>query len=95
MEEYRPLIADSLVLTVVNTREVRSEHFVRAPGAVALSAAGRRKFIEAYEHRMSQEITHPVFGYRINYRRVLEVQARLLARHLSGEILDYPAFTTR
>jgi CRISPR-associated protein Cas1 len=95
MEEYRPLIADSLVLTVVNTGEVRAEHFVRGPGAVALSAAGRRKFIEAYERRMSQEITHPVFGYRISYRRVLEVQARLLARHLSGEIPEYPAFTTR
>ena len=44
---------------------------------------------------MSQEITHPVFGYRISYRRVLEVQARLLARHLTDEIPDYPPFTTR
>ena len=78
MEEYRPLIADSLVLTVVN--ELKAEHFVRAPGAVALSAVGRRKFVEAYERRMSQQI-HPVFGYLISYRRVLEVQARLLARH--------------
>jgi CRISPR-associated protein Cas1 len=95
MEEYRPLIADSLVLTVVNTGELRAEHFVRVPGAVALSAAGRRKFIEAYERRMSQEITHPIFGYRISYRRLLEVQARLLGRHLTGEIPHYPAFTTR
>ena len=95
MEEYRPLIADSLVLTVVNNGELRSEHFVRALGAVSLTAAGRRKFIEAYERRMSQEITHPVFGYRISYRRVLEVQARLLARHLSDEIPEYPSFTTR
>jgi len=44
---------------------------------------------------MSQEITHPVFGYRISYRRVLEVQARLLARHLTDEIPEYPSFTTR
>jgi len=95
MEEYRPLIADSLVLTVVNNGEVRAEHFVHGLGAVSLTAAGRRKFIEAYERRMSQEITHPVFGYRISYRRVLEVQARLLARHLSDEIPDYPPFTTR
>lgn len=95
MEEYRPLIADSLVLTVVNNGELRSEHFARALGAVSLTSAGRRKFIEAYERRMSQEITHPVFGYRISYRRVLEVQARLLARHLSDEIPEYPAFTTR
>jgi CRISPR-associated protein Cas1 len=95
MEEYRPLIADSLVLTVVNNGELRSEHFVRALGAVSLTAAGRRKFIEAYERRMSQEITHPIFGYRISYRRVLDVQARLLARHLHGEIPEYPPFTTR
>jgi CRISPR-associated protein Cas1 len=95
MEEYRPLIADSLVPTVVNNGELRSEHFVRGLGAVSLTSAGRRKFIEAYERRMSQEITHPVFGYRISYRRVLEVQARLLARYLSGEIPEYPPFTTR
>ncbi len=95
MEEYRPLIADSLVLTVVNTGEIRSEHFVRGLGAVSLTAAGRRKFIEAYERRMSQEITHPVFGYRVSYRRVLEVQARLLGRYLNDEIPAYPSFTTR
>ena len=95
MEEYRPLLADSLVLTVVNNGELRSEHFVRGLGAVSLTPAGRRKFIEAYERRMSQEITHPVFGYRISYRRVLEVQARLLARHLNDEIPEYPSFTTR
>jgi len=95
MEEYRPLIADSLVLTVVNTGEVRSEHFARALGAVSLTPEGRRRFIDAYERRMSQEVTHPIFGYRISYRRVLEVQARLLARHLSGEISSFPSFTTR
>jgi CRISPR-associated protein Cas1 len=95
MEEFRPLIADSLVLTVVNSGEMRGEHFVHGLGAVALTASGRRRFIEAYERRMGQEITHPVFGYRISYRRVLEVQARLLARHLNGEIPQYPSFTTR
>jgi len=95
MEEYRPLIADSLVLTVVNTGEVRPEHFVHGLGAVSLTAVGRRKFVEAYERRMSQEITHPVFGYRISYRRVFEVQARLLARYLNDEIPEYPSFTTR
>jgi CRISPR-associated endonuclease Cas1/CRISPR-associated protein Cas4 len=95
MEEFRPLIGDSLVLTVVNNGEITAEHFVEALGAVSLTAAGRARFIEAYERRLSQEITHPVFGYRISYRRVFEVQARLLARHLGGEIPDYPSFTTR
>ena len=95
MEEFRPLVGDSLVLTVINNGEVTTEHFIEALGAVSLTGAGRARFIDAYERRLSQEITHPVFGYRISYRRVFEVQARLLARHLTGEVPDYPAFTTR
>jgi CRISPR-associated protein Cas1 len=44
---------------------------------------------------MSQEVTHPLFGYTLSYRRLLELQARLLGRFLLGEIGDYPNFTTR
>jgi CRISPR-associated protein Cas1 len=44
---------------------------------------------------MQKEIAHPVFGYKVSYRRVLEVQARLLARVIYGEIKEYPAFVTR
>ena len=64
-------------------------------GAVAMTDAGRRAVIAAYERRMDTLVTHPVFGYRISYRRVLEVQARLLARALLGEISGYPFFRTR
>ncbi|MGE0323899.1 MAG: CRISPR-associated endonuclease Cas1 [Polyangiaceae bacterium] len=95
MEEFRSLIADSVVITVVNTGEVQANDFIRAAGSCALSAAGRRRLIGAYERRMGQEITHPVFGYRITYRRVLEVQARLFARLIQGEITEYPEFRTR
>ena len=95
MEEFRPLVGDSVVLTVINNGEVKPDDFISAMGSVSLTAAGRTRFIEAYERRMSQEITHPVFGYRISYRRVLEVQARLLGRYLAGEIPEYPSFTTR
>lgn len=95
MEEFRPLIADSVVLTAMNNGEVRSEDFIRRMGSVALTSEGRRRFIETYERRMGQEITHPVFGYQVSYRRILEVQARLLGRYLCGEIQEYPAFTTR
>lgn len=95
MEEFRSLIADSVVITVVNTGEVQANDFIRAAGSCALTAAGRRRLIGAYERRMGQEITHPVFGYRISYRRVLEVQARLFARLLQGEITEYPEFRTR
>lgn len=95
MEEFRPLIADSVVLTAINNEEVRQKDFISTLGAVALSESGRKRFIEVYERRMGQEITHPVFGYTISYRRVLEVQARLLGRYLAGEIPEYPSFTTR
>lgn len=95
MEEFRPLLADSVVLTALNTEVVQAGDFVRAAGAVALDARGRRAFLGAWERRLQQEVTHPVFGYRISYRRVLEVQARLLARAVSGELPDYTAFTTR
>lgn len=95
IEEFRPLIGDSVVLMAVNNGEVRPQDFITAMGSVSLTPGGRTKFIEAYERRMSQEITHPIFGYKISYRRVLEVQARLLGRHLAGELPEYPSFTTR
>lgn len=95
MEPFRPLLADSVVLTAINNGEVRPTDFVRAGTAVNLTAEGRKRFIGTFERRLSQEITHPLFGYRISYRRLLEVQARLLARSLLGEIPDYPNFVTR
>lgn len=94
-EEFRPLIADSVVLTVFNNAEVSRESFLERAGAVAMTAAGRRAVIAAFERRMDSLITHPMFGYRISYRRILEVQARLLARTLMREIDRYPIFTTR
>jgi CRISPR-associated protein Cas1 len=95
MEEFRPLIADSVVLTAINTEVIRPEHFVRATGAVALTERGRRAMLAAYERRMDQVVGHPIFGYSISYRRILEVQARLLARTLNGELATYPSFRTR
>ncbi len=95
MEGFRPLIADSAVLTAINTRMVVADDFLRAGDAVGLTKRGRTAFIRAYEQRMDQLVTHPVFGYRISYRRVLEVQARLLARYVTGEIPKYPGFETR
>jgi len=95
MEPFRPLIADSAVLSAINTRMVTPRDFVRAGDSVQLTADGRKAFFRAYEQRMDTLVTHPVFGYRINYRRVLEIQTRLLARVASGELTTYPLFTTR
>jgi CRISPR-associated protein Cas1 len=94
-EEFRPLVADSLVLNLVNNGEVSANDFVVRAGGVALTAAGRKAVIAGYERRLDVEVTHPIFGYQVSYRRVLDVQARLLAAHLLGEIPSYTPFTTR
>ena len=95
MEPFRPLVADSCVLYAINNGEVRPSDFISAAGSVALTPDGRKRFIGTFERRLSQEITHPLFGYKVSYRRLFELQARLLGRFLQGEISDYPNFTTR
>jgi CRISPR-associated protein Cas1 len=95
MEPFRPLIADSAVLSAVNTRMVTERDFVRAGRSVALTPAGRKGFFRAYELRMDSLVTHPLFEYRVSYRRLLEIQVRLLARVIEGEIAAYPVFVTR
>ena len=95
VEEFRPLIADSVCLTLINNGELGPEHFITRGDATALTQSGRRKVIEAYERRMDTLVTHPLFGYAVSYRRILEIQARLLSRHLLGELPAYPVFRTR
>ena len=95
MEPFRPLLADSVVLTVINNREVEARDFGRIGDGVNLNERGRKAVIGAFERRLDQEIKHPVFGYRVSYRRLLEIQSRLLARHLLGEVKQYPNFVTR
>jgi CRISPR-associated protein Cas1 len=95
MEGFRPLIADSSVLTAINTRMVTPDDFVRAGSAVSLTPEGRKGLIRAYEQRIDTLVTHPLFGYRVSYRRVMEIQARLLARFVGGEVAAYQGFETR
>jgi CRISPR-associated endonuclease Cas1/CRISPR-associated protein Cas4 len=95
MEPFRPILADSAVITAVNNGEIKPNDFVWAGRACALSPSGRKKMITAFERRLATEITHPVFGYRLSYRRLLEVQARLLGRHLMGEIPELPPVEPR
>jgi CRISPR-associated protein Cas1 len=91
MEPFRPLI----VINAINTRMVTAADFMRSGDAVALTPGGRKSFYHAYELRMDTLVTHPIFEYRVSYRRLLEVQARLLGRVIEGEIGDYPVFITR
>ena len=95
MEPFRPLVADSCVIQVINNGEVKLDDFVFNGPACALKPGGRKAFITAFERRLEQETTHPLFGYRVSLRRLIDVQARLLARHLQGEIPTYPHYLPR
>lgn len=95
MEPFRPLIADSCVIQAINNGEIRAKDFIRVGNAAALTPDGRKAFIAAFERRLSHQVTHPLFGYSLPYRSLIELQARLLGRHLQGEIDHYPNFITR
>lgn len=95
MEEFRPIVCDSVVISAINTGVVTTGDFVHSAVGVALKPNARKEFIRAFERRLCEEVTHPVFGYRVSYRRVLQVQVRLFARYLMGEISKYPEFRTR
>lgn len=95
MEPFRPLIADSAVISAINNGEIQPKDFISVAGAVSLTNEGRKQFIGTFERRLAQEITHPVFGYKLSYRRLLELHARLFGRYLQGELNEVPTFTTR
>lgn len=94
-EEFRPLIGDSVVVGMINNGEIVESDFVTRAGAVALTSDGRKKVLSAYERRLETEVTHPIFGYKMTYRRVFEAQSRLLAGHLLGEYESYTPMVTR
>lgn len=94
-EEFRPLLADSVVLGLVNNGELRAADFVVRAGAVGLTEDGRRTVIRAWERRMLTEVRHPVFGYEVSYRRAIELQARMLGAYLIGEVPAYAPLVTR
>ena len=95
MEEFRPLVVDSTVLSLVNAREIQASHFDKVGRAIVLTKEGRKIFIGAIERRLRSSVLHPVFRYSLTYRRAIHVQARLLARTIQGDIPAYPPFMTR
>jgi CRISPR-associated protein Cas1 len=95
MEEFRPLIADSVAISLLNRHEVDDHDFVHSSKGVFLNEKGRRAFWEAYFRRMDTEVSHPEFKYKMTYRRMLEVQVRQLWRFLRGAASRYVGFTTR
>jgi CRISPR-associated protein Cas1 len=94
-EEFRPLVADSVVVRAFNTGEVGEEHFVSGLGRVGFTKPGMQSFLNAYERRVNEEVTHPRFGYKASYRRIFETQSRVLAAVLLNEFDDYAPMVTR
>jgi len=95
MEEFRPTVADSVVLSLVNNGVVKQDDFYQAAGGWFLKDAARKRFYAEYERRKNERITHPVFGYKLSFRQAMELQARILAKVIIGEIKRYEPLTVR
>ena len=90
MEEFRPLLADRLALALVNRQQVKPDGFaVREGGAVGMDDATRRTLLAAYQQRKREEVTHPYLGVKVPIGRLPFLQARVLARHLRGDLPSY------
>ena len=94
-EEFRPLLADSVTIGLFNNGELTAKDFMQSSRGVFLTPEARKQVVRAYERRLDVEIQHPVFKYTISYRRVMDVQARILAAVFIGEIPEYTAMVTR
>ncbi len=95
MEPFRPLVADSVAIAAFNKGELGEGHFLRTAAGCALTDAGRKAFFKAYGRRMDTEVTHPVFEYRLSYRRMLTLHARMIAAWLVGDVPALAFLTTR
>lgn len=95
MEPFRPLIADSVAVSAFNRGELAEGHFLNTAAGCALTDSGRKGFFSAYGRRMDTEVKHPVFEYRLSYRRMLMLHARLVAAWLLGEVPTLAFLTTR
>ena len=93
MEEMRAVMADRFVLTLINTKVIRRDHFTRQEsGAVLLSDTGRKAVLSAWQSRKREELTHPYLREKMYWGLVPYVQALLLSRTLRGDLDAYPPF---
>jgi CRISPR-associated protein Cas1 len=96
MEEFRPIVVDSVVLTCLNKGILTRDDFTEGVGKVcALTDAGRERFLEQYEARKQTEFTHPVLKQTMTYQRCFEQQARFLGKTLQGELKTYPPLVVK
>ncbi|MGD9495040.1 MAG: CRISPR-associated endonuclease Cas1 [Armatimonadota bacterium] len=93
MEEFRPIVADSVVRRLVNTGMVKPGHFQRRLGGCFLTERGRAAFFQEWDRRKRQPVTHPVFKYTLAYGRMFELQARILSKVITGDLERYTPLT--
>ena len=90
MEEFRPWLADRLAITLINRRQITPDDFIqREGGAVEFTKAGRKAVIAAYQTRKQDTVTHPLLDQEFRIGQLMLAQARILARHLRGDIPHY------
>ncbi len=90
MEEFRPWLADRLAITLINRQQAGPDHFKeREGGAVEFTEAGRKLAIKAYQERKQESMNHPLLDQNLRIAQLPFIQARVLARHLRGDIPDY------
>jgi CRISPR-associated protein Cas1 len=93
MEEFRPWLADRLAITLINRQQIGAGDFQhREGGAVEFTDKGRKLVIQAYQERKKETFNHSLLGQQIRIGQVPFVQARILARHLRGDIPHYLPF---
>jgi CRISPR-associated protein Cas1 len=95
LEPFRPLLADSIVITAFNRGELKAGHFLRTAAGCMFTDPGRKAFFGVYGRRLSDEVTHPIYGYKLSYRRMIILHARLIAAWLLGEVPTLAFLTTR
>lgn len=96
MEEFRPVIADRLALTLINRGQLTEHSFEpRVGGAVYLNEQGRKVVLAAYQQRKQEELTHPLLEQTVAIGLLSHIQARLLARTLRGDMEGYLPFLNR
>jgi CRISPR-associated protein Cas1 len=96
MEEFRPVLADRLAITLINRRQVSPDDFViREGGAVEFTHEGRKRVIAAYQTRKQDTLTHPLLNEQYRYGQLMLVQARILARYLRGDVPEYHPFAAK
>lgn len=92
MEELRAYIADRFVLSLINRRQIDGRGFAAQDDSVTMTDLARKAFIKAWQLRKQDQVTHPFMGEKIPIGLLPYAQAMLLARHLRGDLDDYPAF---